>query len=120
MDYKPIRFIGEAVEVLFDRPPALEKKPGPPDRFTWQDESFVVDAILSEWHDYGRKGRMARNMQPRHAQRASRKGSWGVGQDYYRVLTDGGRVFDLYYDRASRGVDQRKGEWVLYRELERV
>ncbi len=120
MDYKPIRFIGEAVQVHFDRPPVLEKKPGPPDQFTWQDESFVVKTILSEWHDYGRKGRMARNMQPGHAQRASRTGSWGVGQDYYRVLTDDGRVFDLYYDRASRGVDQRKGEWVLYRELERV
>lgn len=117
-DLRPIRFISEPIEVHHDRPPALEKRPGPPDAFTWQGERFRVAEVLSEWHDYGRRGRMARNMQPQHAARASRKGSWGVGLDYYRVRTEGGRVFDLCYDRAPRSVDDRKGSWFLEQELQ--
>jgi hypothetical protein len=73
--------------------------------------------MLAEWHDYGRRGRMSRNMVPGHAAAAARRGSWGVGQFYFRVCTDEGRVFDLYYDRAPKSVDERKGAWFLYREM---
>ena len=111
------RFIGEEIEVDFDRPPMLEKKPGCPGRFTWGEETFEVVAMLYEWHDYRRKGRMARNMQPAHAAVAEQRGSWGVGRDYYRVRTDSGRIFELYYDRAPKDVNRRKGAWFLYREL---
>jgi hypothetical protein len=52
---------------------------------------------------------MARNMRPTHAEAAQRRGSWGVGRDYYRVRTGSGHIFDLYYDRA--------GSWFLFREL---
>jgi hypothetical protein len=69
----------------------LEKKPGCPDRFVWRGEAYCVIEVLSEWHDYGRRGRMARNMRPEHAATASRRGSWGVGRDYYRVRTDTAR-----------------------------
>jgi hypothetical protein len=61
---------------------------------------------------------MARNMQPQHAATASRRGSWGVGQFHFRIRTDSGRIFDLYYDRAPVNVDKRKGEWFLFQELE--
>jgi hypothetical protein len=57
-------------------------------------------------------------MRPTHAAAAERRGSWGVGRDYYRVRTDSGRVFDLYYDRAPGSVHDRKGAWFLLRELE--
>lgn len=117
MALKPLRFIGEPVDVQFIRPPVLEKAPGPPNSFTWRDERFVIREVLSEWHDYSRKGHMARNMRPTHSETAARRGSWGVGQDYYRVLTAAGRVFDLYYDRAPHSVDQRKGGWFLDKEL---
>jgi hypothetical protein len=117
MDLEPIRFIAEPIEVEFDAPPTLEKKPGVPDRFLWREEEYQVVELLGEWHDYRRRGRAARNMQPQHAQRAARTGSWGVGQDYYRVRTAVGRIFDLYYDRAPRDASQRKGSWHLYREL---
>lgn len=60
---------------------------------------------------------MAVNMRPEHAAVASRRGSWGVGRFYYRVRTDTGRVFDLYYDRAPKSADDRKGAWFLYREM---
>lgn len=118
MATKPLRFIGEPVEVHFNQPPTLEKKPGPPDSFTWRGETFIITEILSEWHDYARYGRMARNMTAEHSRRAGQRGSWGVGQDYYRIQTSNGRIFDLYYDRAPKSVDQRKGAWFLDRELE--
>ena len=117
MELIPLHFIGEPVEVHFVKPPALEKIPGPPDSFLWRGETFVIAEVLSEWHDYRRRGRMARNMQPQHAAAAQRRGSWGVGQDYYRVRTTAGRFFDLYYDRAPKDVDQRKGGWFLDKEL---
>ncbi len=60
---------------------------------------------------------MARNMRPERAAMASHRGSWGVGRDYYRVRTDCGRVFDLYYDRAPKNAGDRKGAWYLYREM---
>jgi hypothetical protein len=117
MEYIPLRFIGEPIEAVFARVPALEKKPGCPDSFTWREASYTIVEILSEWHDYRRRGRMARNMQPKHARIACGRGSWGVGQDYYRVSTSDGHIFDLYYDRAPADVDHRKGGWFLDKEL---
>jgi hypothetical protein len=118
MDYRPLHFIGEPVEVQFFQPPALEKKPGCPDAFTWRSIRYQVVELLSEWHDYERRGRYARNMRDTHLATAANRGSWGVGQDYFRVRTDRGQVFDLYYDRAPQGTDQRKGGWFIDKELE--
>ena len=70
MEMKPLRFINEEVEVFFEQAPALEKKPGPPSGFVWRGERYLIVEILSEWHDYERRGRMARNMQPQHASAA--------------------------------------------------
>ncbi len=119
MELEPIHFIGEPIEVTFDRPPLLAKKPGCPDRFTWQERTFVVTAQLGEWHDYRRRGprRVARNMRPTHAATAESRGSWGVGRFFFRVRTDAGRIFDLYYDRAPESAGDRGGHWFLYREL---
>lgn len=114
---QPLRFIGEAIQVEFDRPPALEKKPGCPDRFVWRGETYRVVEKLNEWHDYSRRGHMARNMRPEHAATAERRGSWGVGRDYFRVRTDTGGIFDLYYDRAPKTASDRKGSWFLFREM---
>lgn len=117
MELQPIRFIAEAIEVEFDEPPALEKKPDCPDRFVWGGETFRIAEELAAWHDYARRGRMARNMSPRHSATATLRGSWGVGRFYFRVRTDGGRIFDIYYDRAPAGADDRKGDWFLFREM---
>jgi hypothetical protein len=110
-------FIAEEITAAFNERPMLEKKPGCPDRFVWREETFEVVEMLHEWHDYKRRGRMARNMQPQHASVAEQWGSWGVGRDYYRVRTAEGRIFELYFDRAPKGSDERKGAWFLYREL---
>jgi hypothetical protein len=115
-EIKPLRFIGECIQAQFDQPPILEKKPGCPEQFIWRGETYRVIEILQEWHDYSRRGRMAHNMRPEHAAAATRRGSWGVGRDYYRVRTDTGRIFELYYDRAPKK-DNRKGLWFLYQEM---
>jgi len=116
-DFVPMRFIGDEISVHHQIVPALRKKPTCPDGFQWGEESFTVAAMLSSWFDYTRRGRMARNMRSEHLERASRRGSWGVGRFYFRVKTECGRYFDLYYDRAPVDSDNRRGRWMLYREL---
>jgi hypothetical protein len=117
MDFRPLRFIGEPIEVVFDKPPVWTKSPGCPDGFVWRGETFRVVELLSVWCDFTRRGKMARNMRESHLAVAASRGSLGVGRFTFRVRTDAGRVFDLYYDRAPKSVDDRKGSWVLYREM---
>lgn len=117
MGFESLRFINESIQVIFDELPIIEKIPGCPKGFIWQEAKYQITELVSEWHDYRRRGRMARNMAPNHAAIAERRGSWGVGQDYYRVITEGERIFDIYFDRAPKGSGNRKGEWFLYREL---
>ncbi len=117
MEFKSLRFIGKRVEVQFDEPPILEKKPGCPDRFVWKEETYQLTEKIGEWQDYGRRGRMTHNMRAEHAEVAAGRGSWGVGRFYFRVRTHRGHVFDLYYDRAPKSADDRKGAWFLYREM---
>jgi hypothetical protein len=118
VELTPLHFFDEPVVVEFDTLPALEKVPHCPSRFVWRGETYHIMDKLSEWHDYGRRGRMSRNMAPHHLATAAHRGSWGVGRDYFRVRTDRGRIFDLYYDRAPTRAGHRKGSWFLYRELE--
>ncbi len=113
MELKPLRFIGEPIQVIFDAPPALEKKPGCPDAFTWRAETYPITTLLAAWFDFQRRGRMARNMQPQHAAVAEGRGSWGVGRYFFRVQTENGQIFEIYYDRAPKDVDARKGSWML-------
>ena len=118
-DWRPVRFIGAPVEVHFDNPPTLLKKPGPPDAFHWQGETFRVRRMISAWHTYERRGRFARNMRASSLRKAVRRGSWGVGRFYFRLETEGGRIFDLYYDRAPKEAGDREGSWILWREMAR-
>lgn len=120
MEYRPIRFINEEVMVYFSQQPMLEKKPDCPDGFTWGQVDHTIVETISEWVNYDRSGRMARNMTPTHTETAKRRGSWGVGEFYFRVRTEAGRIFDLYYDRAPKSVHDRKGHWFLDRELEEM
>lgn len=116
MENKSIRLIIEPIEVIYEDKPLLEKKPGCPDKFIWRDQVFKVKKVLSEWHDYRRSGRMSKNMQPQHASRAAKRGSWGVGSDFYLVETHENRIFVIYYDRSPQGIENRKGSWHLERE----
>ena len=111
------RFIGEPITVEFDTPPLFSKKPDCPDRIIWREEMLAVTAVLEEWRDYRRRGRMAQNMRPEHLRMAEQRGSWGVGRTYFRVRVAGGRLFEFYYDRAPKDADRRGGAWFLTQEL---
>jgi hypothetical protein len=116
-EHTPIHFIGERIEVLFDMPPLREKTPPCPNAFLWNGETYRILESLAEWSDFTRRGRMSKNMRPAHAEVASTRGSLNVGRFYFRVKVDSGRIFDIYYDRAMKNVNDRKGEWFLYCEL---
>ncbi len=114
---KPIHFLDQHIEVSFKSPPARQKLPHCPDEFLWEGRVYKVLETLSEWTDFPRRGRFARNMQPAHAAVAAQRGSLNVGRFFFRVRVDTGQLFDLYYDRASRNADDRKGQWFVYCEL---
>jgi hypothetical protein len=109
-------FIGEPIQVEFNGQPLLAKKTGCPAAFEWRGERFSVAEMLAEWHVYGRRGRMADNLSPAHAQAAVQRGSRGVGRDYFKVRTGSERIFTLYYDRAPNDSTDKSGEWFLYSE----
>ena len=136
MELTPIHFYDHPIKPIFDTPPALEKSPNCPYGFIWDDKTYRIIAMLSSWNDFTRRGRMARNMQPAHATAASTRGSLNVGRFYFRVRaelsssslsssstagqsgqSEETHIFDIYYDRAIKNVDDRKGQWVIYREL---
>jgi hypothetical protein len=117
LEWVPKRFIDQEIIVIYNNPPIMTKKPDAPDGFVWDDKEFRVSEVLSTWFDYRRRGRMARNMKPAHLRIASQRGSWGVGRFYFRVRTDEGRIFDLYYDRAPKEASDREGHWFLWREM---
>jgi hypothetical protein len=113
----PIHFYDDPIEVLFDSPPTREKTPDCPNGFIWDGKTYRVEETLSEWSDFTRRGKFARNMRPAHAAVASTRGSLNVGRFYFRIKVNTGQIFDLYYDRAMKNIDERKGQWFLYREL---
>jgi hypothetical protein len=120
MNYKPLHFIGAKIEVYFDKEPIYKKKPHCPDRFEWKGQTYQVVEKLSEWQDYSRSGNMVHNMRPANMSKAINRGSWGVGRFYFRVVSRGGQIFDLYYDRAPKDVNDRTGVWFLDREMKKV
>lgn len=112
-----VRFIGEEVTVVFDQAPLFSKKPHCPKQVLWGDDVLLISELLSEWRNYDRRGKRANNMRPENLRKAARRGSWGVGRYYFRVKMNNGRIFDLYYDRAPKGLSNRKGSWYLHREM---
>jgi Family of unknown function (DUF6504) len=118
MDFTPRHFYDQPIEAIFDAPPAREKAPeAPPNRFIWEGKTYRITEMFSSWTDFTRRGKMARNMRPEHAAVAVTRGSLNVGRYYFRVKVDTDQIFDIYYDRAMKNVDDRKGQWFVYREL---
>ncbi len=75
---RPIHFLDCPIEVIFDEPPAREKTPDCPNAFIWEGQTYRVVEMLSSWSDFTRRGKMARNMRPAHAEVASTRGSLNV------------------------------------------
>ena len=110
-------FIDEPIDVIYQHAPLRAKTPGCPDGFVWHGGQFEVKTLVSEWKDFSRRGRLSRNMNPTRHKRALVTGSRGSGRFFFRVLVRQGRVFDLYYDRAAKDVQDKSGHWVLFREF---
>jgi uncharacterized protein DUF6504 len=126
MDDRSLHFLDQPVQVLFDDLPVHEKTPDCPNGFIWDTKTYRVVELISSWSDFTRHGKAARNtpaqnrrcwVRQSHAEVASGRGSLNVGRFFFRVRVDTGQAFDLYYDRAMKSVDERKGQWFLYREL---
>lgn len=111
------QFIGEPITVLFDEPPLFSKTPHCPNQLVWRGETWAVVELLSEWRNYERRGRMKENMRPENVQRARQRGSWGGGRFFFRVRLNNGRVYEIYYDRAPHGSDERQGSWYVFQEV---
>ncbi len=45
-------FIGEEIEVHFDKPPVHLKTPHCPNAFTWQKKMYPITERISEWSDF--------------------------------------------------------------------
>jgi hypothetical protein len=116
MHTHPVNFIDEKIEVFYNSPQPFEKTPRCPNSFCWRGEQYPIELLIEEWSDFSRRGRSARNMRPAHISRALRDGSWGVGRFFFRVQVSGGRIFEIYYDRAVEDCDDRKGNWFLLAE----
>ncbi len=118
MNTHPTRFIGASIEAVFHTPPTFSKKPSCPDAFIWEGKQYDIEELISERHDYTRKGRMGNNMRTEHRDRAAVHGSWGVGRMYFIVRVAGGKIYEIYYDRAPQDAFDRGGKWFLVGERE--
>ncbi len=111
----------EPIEALFDHPPAIEKRPRCPNSIIWDGRTYRIIAMRLEWHDYLPRGKTLARQLREHGSywvtaAEQRRGSWGVGRDYYRVQTESGETFDIYYDRKPTGPEV-KGGWYLWRSV---
>lgn len=112
-------FIGEEIEPVFAQEPELEKKAGAPTGFKWRGQDHSIRRVVKEWHEYDQSrpgGGWDAGRPPFGQRNVMKRGSWGFGKDFYRVLLEDGRLVDIYYDRRPKGKN-RKGRWVLFREL---
>ena len=76
---KPV-YIGKTITVGFNKAAVFIKKPVYPDIFSWNGETFYVAELISQWHDFKRKGKYSHNMKDAHLERANMKESLGVGR----------------------------------------
>jgi hypothetical protein len=114
-----MEFYSEPIAVTFESEPLLEKRPGLPAAFIWRENFYKITKLIKEWHDYTKRGKMEEFYSENvyvPQMKSEKRGSWGVGRDYYRVLTDSGEIFDIYYDRKPVG-QKRKGEWILLKKV---
>ena len=116
----PMEFYADEIEVRFEQEPVLEKKPGVPASFIWRGREYGIVELLTEWHDYRKRGKTKAFYKKERGsywvESGERQGSWGVGRDYYRVRAASGEVFEIYYDRAPKGRESR-GQWILSRRM---
>jgi hypothetical protein len=91
-----MEFIGEVIEVQ------TEGEAKRPASFSWRDQTYRVERILTSWRDYGMPAQLHR---PKWTMRHHR--------NYYHVQTQSGERFEIYLDRGAK-----RPEWVLLGRLD--
>jgi hypothetical protein len=119
LDTIPASLIDEPIEVVFEKEPTYEKCPDCPSAFVWRGKTNVILRTLNERQDFKWRGRFGNNMAPAHLSTAERMGSWGVGRYNFCVEVEGGKIYEIYYDRAPQNAGDRKGHWILKGERTR-
>ena len=107
------QFICEEIHAGFEKDFFLEKNPPCPNYILWRGKAIRLIEIISAWDDFSRSGKQARNMRETHLERASKKGSWGVGRQYFKVKDMDDRILVIYFDRAPKDAVDKKGRWIL-------
>ncbi len=94
------RFFGQLITV--ERDPRSRA----PTAFAFRDEKHTVAQVLTSWQDHGfpNDGRRHTWRQRRH-------------RSYYRVRTDEGRDFEIYYDRGVSMDSPKYMRWYVSEEL---
>lgn len=110
------RFVGEEISVTLPDRPHPRRDPPAPTSFCWRQREIQVRDIISEWWDYSHVPRGHRATRQAHREKASRRGSYGVGRHHFLILTDLGRC-EIYYDRRPTSPGGA-GSWVLFRMSE--
>ncbi|NQT82376.1 hypothetical protein HQ563_05095 [bacterium] len=87
-------FICERISVC------CEGTPAKPVSFIWHKKEYRIVAVKSSWHDWG----FARSA-PKKDWRSRRH------RNYFLVQTEGGKVFEIYLDRANPS----KPRWILHK-----
>ena len=95
-------FIGEEVEVEMAGDPVLE-----PALIRWAGREYRVAEMLTRWFDYGFGPVLS--AQPKWWQRRHR--------NYYRVRTEDGYVFELYFDRGANRKHPERRKWILVKSV---
>jgi hypothetical protein len=90
-------FHSEEIEVTRDQ------KTRNPISFVWKGKEYRIKEIVAFWPDYS------------FPKSGAKKKSWWQRRhrNYYRVLTEGDEVFEIYLDRGSK-----EEIWILYAKLE--
>ncbi len=93
-----IQMLADKITVEFDEEPMYIRKPPCPQRFTWRKQLFHIEYMVSEWRTDGRVKSKLRFI--------------GVARIHFKVKTDCGRLFEIYFDPRSR-----PGQWILSAEI---
>jgi len=95
------RFFGREIEVI------VSGEVKAPTSFRFGELEYVISDIIEAWHDHGFGRSPLRHRkwwQRRH-------------RNYYRVKTDQGGIFEIYYDRGTSLEHPERKKWFLYRQL---
>jgi hypothetical protein len=90
---------------ICERIKVIRSEGGIPSEFVWNAEHFPIFKVEKSWQEYG----LPQSGSPKRQVWRLRR-----HRNYFQVLTEGGRRFQIYLDRGSTGARQ---EWILGQEL---